>query len=257
MLASGTAGLCHPGLFCHPDGVDILDEVKLMMRFREIYEIWRQDNSLNLALKESYEMLEKTHVMFQESVNLLRDVATVRMSLNIYEEDKGINAYQIQVRKRILRHLAIAGTVDLVPGLVLTGIVIDIERIGDYTKNISELATTYPGKLHCGRFEQRVGNIEQIVEKLFGEVRSILESSNRQAALRLIDECNRVRNDADQIIAKLIMINEKSMGRSQTAAVALYVRYLKRVGAHLLNILSSVVSPFERIGYRYRNGPNE
>ena len=221
-----------------------------MMRFREIYEIWRRDNSLNLALKESYEMLEKTHRMFQESVNLLRDVATARMNLNIYEEDRGINAYQIQVRRRVLRYLAIAGMVDLVPGLVLTGIVIDIERIGDYTKNITELATTYPGKLDCGRFEQCVGHIEQIVEKLFGEIRSILESSNTQAARRLLDECSRVRKDADQIIAELIQGDDESMGRAQTAVVALYVRYLKRVGAHLLNILSSVVSPFERIGYR-------
>ena len=45
-----------------------------MVRFREIYEIWRRDNSLNLALKESYEMLEETHGMFREAVNLLRDV---------------------------------------------------------------------------------------------------------------------------------------------------------------------------------------
>ncbi len=74
-----------------------------MMRFREIYEIWRRDSSLNLALKESYEMLEKTHSMFRESVNLLRDVDTARMNLNIYEEDRGINAYQIQVRRRVLR----------------------------------------------------------------------------------------------------------------------------------------------------------
>jgi len=224
-----------------------------MMRFREIYEIWRRDNSLNLALKESYEMLEKTHSMFQESVNLLRDVATARMNLNIYEEDQHINAYQIHVRRRVLRYLAIAGTVDLVPGLVLTSIVIDIERIGDYTKNISELATTYPEKLDCGRFEQRVGHIEQIVEKLFGEIRSILESSDRQAARRLMDECSQVRTDADQIIAELIKGDDESMARGQTAVVALYVRYLKRVGAHLLNVLSSVVSPFERIGYREQN----
>ena len=221
-----------------------------MMRFREIYEIWRRDSSLNLALKESYEMLEKTHRMLQESVNLLRDVATARMNLNIYEEDRSINAYQIQVRRRVLRYLAIAGMVDLVPGLVLTSIVIDIERIGDYTKNITELATTYPAKLDCGRFEQRVGHIEQIVEKLFGEIRSILESSNSQAARRLLHECSRVRKDADQIIAELIKGEDESMGRAQTAVVALYVRYLKRVGAHLLNILSSVVSPFERIGYK-------
>ena len=221
-----------------------------MMRFREIYEIWRRDNSLNLALKESYEMLERTHSMFRASVNLLRDVATARMDLNIYEEDGRINAYQIQVRRRVLRYLAIAGMVDLAPGLVLTSIVIDIERIGDYTKNITELATTYPGKLDCGRFEPRVRHIEQIVEKLFGDIPGILRSSDRQAARRLTDECSRVRKDADQIIAELIREDDESMGRAQTATVALYVRYLKRVGAHLLNILSSVVSPFERIGYR-------
>ncbi len=221
-----------------------------MMRFREIYEIWRRDNSLNLALKESYEMLDKTHDMFQESVNFLRDVATARMNLNIYEEDQRINAYQIDVRRRVLRYLAIAGTVDLVPGLVLTSIVIDIERIGDYTKNITELAATYPGKLDCGRFEPRVRDIEQIVEKLFGDIPGILRSSDRQAARRLMDECSRMRKDADQIIAGLIREDDESMGRAQTATVALYVRYLKRVGAHLLNILSSVVSPFERIGYR-------
>ena len=221
-----------------------------MMRFREIYEIWRRDNSLNLALRESYEMLEKTHCMFQESANLLRDAATTQMNLDIYEEDRSINAYQIQVRRRVLRYLAVAGTVDLVPGLVLTSIIIDIERIGDYTKNITELATAYPGKLDCGGCEQRVRSIEQIVERLFDEIRRILESSDRQAARKLIDECNRIRSDADQIILELIKGDDESMKRGQTAAVALYVRYLKRVGVHLLNILTSVVSPFERISYR-------
>jgi hypothetical protein len=30
----------------------------------------------------------------------------------------------------------------------------------------------------------------------------------------------------------------------------LYLRYLKRVSAHLKNIASSVVNPFDRIGFR-------
>jgi phosphate uptake regulator len=221
-----------------------------MVRFREIFEIWRRDNSLRLALKESHEMLETTHRMFLESVSLLRDVATAEMTVNIYEEDQRINAYQIRVRRRVLRYLAVAGMVDLVPGLVLTSIVIDIERIGDYTKNITELATTYPGKLNCGRLEQRVHDVERIVDELFGDARTVLESSDQLAARRLLDDCSRIRKESDQIIAELISEEDPSMGRAQTAVVALYVRYLKRVGAHLLNILSSVVSPFERIGYR-------
>ena len=224
-----------------------------MVRFREIFEIWRRDNSLRLALDESYEMLETTHRMFLESVSLLRDVETAEMAINIYEEDQRINAYQIRVRRRILRYLAVAGMVDLVPGLVLTSIVIDIERIGDYTKNISELATTYPGKLDCGQFEQRVQDVERIADQLFGSARRVLASSDQQAARRLLDDCSRIRKDADQIVAELIGDEDPSLGRAQTAVIALYVRYLKRVGAHLLNILSSVVSPFERIGYRLQD----
>ncbi len=221
-----------------------------MNRFREIYEIWRRDNSLNLALGESYAMLEKAHLMFRESVRLLRDVATVEMKLDIYEEDRDINARQVQIRGRVLRYLAVAGTADLVPCLVLSSIVIDIERIGDYTKNITELATAYSGKLDCGKFEPKVAHIEATVERLFSETRGVLAASDRQAARRLLDECSGVRKDVDEVIAMLIEADDEDMGTAQTATVALYVRYLKRVGAHLLNILSSVVVPFERIGYR-------
>ncbi|MGI9449216.1 MAG: hypothetical protein ACR2QH_00940, partial [Geminicoccaceae bacterium] len=112
---------------------------------------------------------------------------------------------------------------------------------------------TYPGKLNCGRFEQRVHDVERIVDELFGSARTVLESSDQPAARRLLDDCSRIRREADQIIAELIGEEDPSMGSAQTAVVALYVRYLKRVGAHLLNILSSVVSPFERIGYRLQD----
>ena len=89
-----------------------------------------------------------------------------------------------------------------------------------------------------------------MVDRLFGNARSILESSDQLAARRVLDDCSRIRKAADHIISELIGEEDPSMGRAQTAVVALYVRYLKRVGAHLLNILSSIVSPFERIGYR-------
>ena len=221
-----------------------------MLRFREIYEIWRRDNSLAQALKESYSMLEKTHAMFRESVRLLRDGEAAEAGLSIYAEDRIINECQMEVRRKILRYLAIAGTVDLLPGLVLTSIVIDIERIGDYTKNITELAMAQSGKLTCGSFEMRVRNLEETVERLFCEVPPLLASSNRQAARKLCDDSSWIRKGADDILTELLRGADESLSRGQSAATALYVRYLKRVGAHLLNVLSSVVNPFERIGYR-------
>jgi hypothetical protein len=34
------------------------------------------------------------------------------------------------------------------------------------------------------------------------------------------------------------------------ATVSLYARYLKRIAAHSRNVMTSIVNPFHRIGYR-------
>ena len=39
-------------------------------------------------------------------------------------------------------------------------------------------------------------------------------------------------------------------------ATALYIRFLKRISAHLMNIASSVVNPFDRIGFREKDPSN-
>ena len=35
----------------------------------------------------------------------------------------------------------------------------------------------------------------------------------------------------------------------EAAAVGLYVRFLKRIGSHSRNIVTSIINPFHRIGY--------
>jgi len=37
---------------------------------------------------------------------------------------------------------------------------------------------------------------------------------------------------------------------NEAVSTALYVRFLKRISAHLMNIASSIVNPFDRIGFR-------
>jgi len=221
-----------------------------MLRLKEIYEIWRKDSSLKQALNDSHAMLERTDRMFHESVQSLRESDTGEIGIDIYEEDQVVNRYQQEVRRKILRHLAITGGVNVVPGLVLTSIVIDIERIGDYTKNIMELAVAHPGKLRAGEYEADVAKIEEAVARIFDGIVSILKTTDKEAARRLIGENVWIRKRCDEIDLDLIKGRDESLGSGDAVAVALHVRYLKRIGAHLLNILSSVVNPFERIGYR-------
>ena len=159
-----------------------------MLRLKEIYEIWRKDSSLKQALNDSHAMLERTDRMFHESVQSLRESDTGEIGIDIYEEDQVVNRYQQEVRRKILRHLAITGGVNVVPGLILPSIVIDIERIGDYTKNIMELAVAHPGKLRAGEYEADVAKIEEAVARIFDGIVSILKTTDKVAARRLIGE---------------------------------------------------------------------
>jgi hypothetical protein len=47
----------------------------------------------------------------------------------------------------------------------------------------------------------------------------------------------------------LIREEDEALQVGDAVSTALYVRYLKRVAAHLLNIATSVVNPFRAIGF--------
>jgi phosphate uptake regulator len=221
-----------------------------MFRFKELYELWRRDNSLTQALHDSHVMLVSTYEMFTESVKSLRESDSGEIGIDIYEKDQMVNRYEQEVRRKVLKHLAITGGVNIIPGLILTSIVIDIERIGDYTKNITELAVAHPERLKCGSYEDDVRKIESAVTEIFDRIVPTLKSSDKATARALVSNNWWVRKLCDEIDLDLIKEKDNSLSSGDAVSIALYVRYLKRIGAHLMNILSSVVNPFERIGFR-------
>lgn len=192
--------------------------------------------------------------MFHESVKSLRESETGEIGIDIYEEDRLVNQHQREVRRKVLRYLAITGGANVAPGLILTSIVIDSERIGDYTKNIMELAMAHPRRMTGGRYEGDLKKIESSVGVMFGQIASVLKRGDVEGARTLIRDSFWIRTRGDEILQDLIQGKEASLSSGDAVAVALYVRYLKRVAAHLLNILSSVVNPFEQIGYREEGG---
>jgi phosphate uptake regulator len=131
-------------------------------------------------------MLEETGHMFSEAIRSLRRSETNDLAFNIYEKDQMINTYQQEVRRNVLKYLAITGGLNVIPGLILASIVIDLERIGDYTKNITDLAV--PERLEGGRYEEDLRRIEEVVKYTFAHLLPMLKESNRRGAKQLIDE---------------------------------------------------------------------
>lgn len=218
--------------------------------FKEIFDLLRKESQLNQAIERSYEMLREDQEMFLDAMRSLRERDTARMDVDIYAKDQLINAYEREVRRKIYTHLAVSGEPDLHSCLVLASVVIDIERIGDYTKNIVELALHHPTRLQCATFEEDVRKIETAVRTMFKLLIEALPNSDEAHAREVMSDHWRIARRSDDIVNSLIEKDDPSLPGREAVTTALYVRYLKRVSAHLMNIASSIVNPFDRIGFR-------
>ena len=218
--------------------------------FKQIFEIFKSDSLYEQALSECHEMLDIDLTMYKESIKSLRKSNSAEINIDIYEMDKKINEFERDVRRKVMTHLAIGGKEDIGSGLVLVSVVIDIERIGDYTKNIYDLAVNHPNKLNGGSVEDRLSIIEKISYKLFEESIDAFKNQDIKKASGLMENYKEnISSQSDAITNEIISGKIDDIEIGTASAVGLYARYLKRIAAHSRNLISSIVNPFERIGY--------
>ena len=216
--------------------------------WKEIVSLFRSEGALQEAYDESILMLVASRSMFDDSVAALHAEGT--METDIYGRDRRINKYERSVRRKIVTHMSVSSKPDINLGLVLTAIVIDIERIGDYTKNIVELVSAVEGPFNGLELQDEVLMIEGILGKMFDDIVPALEESDDRRA-RVIIRSHGVSAEKIDKHLHALCAGEALSGRSGHAAtVALYLRFLKRVSAHIKNVATSVVNPYYRIGFR-------
>ena len=218
--------------------------------FKRIIEIFKSDSLYEQALGECHEMLDIDLTMFKESIQSWRKSNSVDIKIDIFAMDKKINEFERDVRRKVMTHLAVGGKEDIGAGLVLVSVVIDIERIGDYTKNIYDLAVNHPKKLDGGIVEDRLAEIEKISFNLFEETIHTFKNQDIDKARGLMDDYKEnISSQSDAITNEIIMGKIGNIDIGTASAIGLYARYLKRIAAHSRNLISSVVNPFEKIGY--------
>jgi len=220
--------------------------------FKELQRIFHRKGLLEEAIEESRQMLRDDWEMFKAARKSLRESDSAEVDVDVESMDIKINKYERDVRKKVLTHLAVNDATDLNIGLVLISIIIDIERIGDYTKNIVTLAENHPGKLvlNVPEWEKDLQEVENTVSKNFGSLIEALEKSDKKLAEKLLDELWYVKKTCSKYIAATLNLDNVDIKTADAVAFALYMRYLKRIAAHLMNVTSSIVNPFHKIGYR-------
>ena len=223
-----------------------------MSVFKDLVTIWNSEDSLSQAWTSSNEMLHLSHEMFIDSVNALRSGEKNKVIKSIKLRDEEINQYHRDIRKKVVTYYSVSKDVtNINSGLVLINMVVDIERVGDYTKNILDLAKYYPKKLRSEKISEDLRIIEQAVIERFQNTVKAVEEMDEIAAKELIKS---YRSDlgklSDNLVASSISGDLKIGEEHMASSMVLYARYLKRIGAHLKNITSVVINPFESIGYK-------
>lgn len=218
--------------------------------FDKFKELFSSENLLDSAYDTTVTMIEFDHQMYDAARLTLRDTDTDKLPFDVRKMDRRINKYERQVRRKVLTHLTISGNTNLAPGLALVSIVIDVERIGDYTKNIVDLATKHKHKLSGGSHEQALTEIESVNADIFPKVIKVMKSHDQEVAREIMSMEQATAEKAERVVGDTITQTDPSLSTPDAVCLAMYARFLKRINAHLTNIASSVVNPFPRISFR-------
>ena len=223
--------------------------------WKELRQLFQRESLCDEAFNAALVMLEASASMFRDAVASLRREGS--LELDIYERDRQINKYERDVRRKIVTHLAISTSPDANMGLILTAIVIDIERIGDITKNIVELAADIEQAFTGGEIEAEIASVETTVTQMFDKIVPALRNGDVDLAREIYEVHEGVAGTVEENLQRLVTGQVLTDDSAVAATATLYLRYLKRISAHLKNVATSIVNPYYRIGFREKPGDEE
>ncbi len=212
----------------------------------------RGDSTLDEVAHTLVEMLTEGRAVFDAATDaIFGGGKSKETKKTVRSTDRGINSMQQDVRRALMLHSAVAPA-DIPHVLSYMSIVKDAERIGDYAKNMYDLAkygedfSTAPDAAELEGYRAAVG-------KLIDDAGSVFASSDEDAARHLIEKADGFLDDYDDQIRAAY---ESTGPASEAVARALYFRYLKRITAHLMNMLTSLVLPIDLLDY-YDEAPED
>lgn len=176
---------------------------------------------------------------------LLGQTSPHEIGAELRATDHGVNAAERDIRRELVVHASVHGAIDTPAILVYMSIVKDIERIGDYAKNLADLAVD-GADLSTGLYTGEVTKLASEVPAFLTEAAIAFRDRNAELSKQLLHRGDALLDRFDERVSALVREEHPD---GQAVAVALTHRYLKRIVAHGMNVLSAVVMPVDRLDY--------
>ena len=104
------------------------------------------------------------------------------------------------------------------------------------------------------QIDERLKKDANFILEQFTAVMDALSAGDDKQGQKIMDLLDPIRKGFDQYINAAI--SDETNTVCSAVVNSLFSRYLKRVGAHLENISSSIANPFDKIGF-YKNKNKE
>lgn len=195
-------------------------------------------------------MLELDRYQFDLAMSaLLGRVVAADVNDDLRSTDQKVNQLEREIRRELAVHASVSGGIHTPAVLVYMSIVKDIERIGDYAKNLLDLAldgATFTDVPDTDEWERLATEVSQYIT----DAGDSFQARDADRARRLLTHGSDLLDIFDDRVTLLVRGEDAG---AQAVARALAHRYLKRVVAHLMNLLSAVIMPLHSIDYFYED----
>jgi phosphate transport system protein len=191
-------------------------------------------------------MLELDRLEFDLAMSaLMGDVEARSVNDELRSTDQKVNQAEREIRRELVVHASVFGAIEIPTVLVYMSIVKDVERVGDYAKNIIDVALDGVTFAETDDAEEW-RDLAREISTFISEAADAFQARNSERSRTLLTQGDRMLDSFDMKVSALVKGDDQG---TQAVARALVLRYLKRVVAHLLNILTAVVMPIHRLDY--------
>ena len=215
---------------------------------QRLFGISAQSRLVETAFEEFSAMLAQAAKMHDLALEAFFENKPLEVDLD--QMDDAIDEGESAVRRAVLEHLSLSPAKDLVASLVLISMVQDAERIGDFARGLGDLPALAKSP-RGGPFAEELGQISDRVRPLFQTCEKAFRDDDADLARRVVDQHPQIKAALSDYIGR---VADSDLDADMAIVYASTARILQRVSAHLSNIASTVVQPFDKIRHDDEDG---
>lgn len=214
---------------------------------RQIIALWKGESFMKKVVGEFGEMLGDTEYLYIHAWEALVGPAVVdKIPQPFYDRDMAVNSREREIRRMLAQHLSIHPRQDISGCLAMMSLVKDAERIGDYSKNIFEVAVMLQGVAQQMKYLERLSSTQRKIADRFPLLRKAFLESDENAAREILKDYAPIKGECNRILSDLL---SEELPTREAVASSLLSRFLKRINSHMSNIASGIIYPLDKIDF--------